>query len=114
MSKVNILHFSFLAYLEVAQKFKGGEVTAYVVVDQVTTTSNLNPSCIEFELRLGFDYNKSTNENAAFFKLDMAPHLTIRSLFRPLIPLLTGSIFAYCDSSSACTGPTSMLMGLHH
>ena len=55
---VSALNFSFLACLEVAEKFGGG-----VVVEQVATVSNLNPSYIELlwvelsylELGLGFD-----------------------------------------------------------
>ena len=45
-------NFSFLACVEVAEKFVvavvGGGLT-------VSTMSNLNPSCIEFELGLEFD-----------------------------------------------------------
>ena len=44
-------NFSFLACLEVAEKFGMGGGGGF----EVTTMSNLNPSCIELELGLGFD-----------------------------------------------------------
>ena len=47
-------NFSVLACLEVAEKFGGGVV---LIGFQVTTVSNLNPSCIELESELGFDNN---------------------------------------------------------
>ena len=43
--------FSFLACLEVAEKFVLGGVAGF----RVSTMSNLNPSYIELELGLGFD-----------------------------------------------------------
>ena len=46
-------NFSFLACLERAEKVVVGGGGG--VVDQVTTMSNPNPSCIEFELGSGFD-----------------------------------------------------------
>ena len=45
-------NFSFLAGLEVVYKFV---VVGGVVWMALSTVSNLNPSCIELELGLGFD-----------------------------------------------------------
>ena len=45
---MSVPNFSFLACLEVAEKFMGGGLA-------VNTMSNLNQSCIELELGLGFD-----------------------------------------------------------
>ena len=43
---MSVPNFRFLAGVEVAEKFG---------VEQVSNMSNLNPSCIELELGLGFD-----------------------------------------------------------
>ena len=42
--RVSVPNFSFLAYLEVAEKFV---VEGWVVVEHVATVSNLNPSNVE-------------------------------------------------------------------
>ena len=57
--------FSFLACLEVAEKF-----VVVVVVEHVATISNLNPSCLELiwvELGLGFDNFFASQSNISHF-----------------------------------------------
>ena len=51
---MSVPNFSFLDCIEVAEKFGGGVGWCGF---QVTTVSNLNPSCIELESGLGFDNN---------------------------------------------------------
>ena len=44
---MSVPNFSFLACLEVAEKFRGGVVVGWWGVDHVATVSNLNPSYVE-------------------------------------------------------------------
>ena len=48
-------NFSFLTFVEVAEKFMVGGF-------HISTMSNLNPSSIELELGLGFDKNSLTSQ----------------------------------------------------